>query len=393
MTKPIFRNGNLPLLDPEIKKHGDRVTAFIRQKIYEHGEQITFAHFMKLALYAPGLGYYSAGLRKFGADGDFVTAPEISPLFAYCLANQCKPILAELAHPIILEFGAGTGRLASDLLLMLEKENALPQKYLILEISADLRKRQRQLLVQRCPNLLKRIVWLDRLPEEKFDGIIIANEVLDAMPVHKFRLDNNDIKEFYVTIHDNEFAWQLDEPDSIELIHAVKPIQQILSPVKNYDSEVNLMLTGWLNSCSALLSRGLILLLDYGFPRHEYYHPQRNMGTLMCHFRHRSHANPLILAGLQDITAHVDFTLLAEKAVSAGLSVSGYTTQANFLLNCGITQIPTSTTAEQQLKLSNQIKLLTLPSEMGELFKVIALTRAIDINLMGFQQGDRRGFL
>jgi SAM-dependent MidA family methyltransferase len=393
MTKLTLKSDNLPLFDQEIKKHGERVTTFIRQEIHDQGGQITFAQFMKLALYAPGLGYYSAGLRKFGPDGDFVTAPEISPLFAYCLANQCQSILAELTNPIILEFGAGTGMLAAELLLTLKKQNALPQKYLILEISADLRNRQQNLLRQRCPDLMERIIWLDGLPTEKFDGIILANEVLDAMPIHRFQLNDTNIKEYYVAVYNDEFTWQLDAPSSSELIQAIKPIQKILPNISHYDSEINLMLGGWLSSCSALLNRGLILLLDYGFPRHEYYHPQRNMGTLMCHFRHRSHDNPLILAGLQDITAHVDFTLIAEKAINVGLSVSGYTTQANFLLNCGLTQFLSSTSTEQQLKLSNQIKRLTLPSEMGELFKVIALTRAIHTDLMGFQSGDRRGFL
>lgn len=368
----------------------------IRDEIAANGGAIPFAKYMQLALYAPGLGYYSAGLQKFGTKGDFVTAPEISALFSRCLARQCCQVLQTLGGGSILEFGAGSGVMAADLLLELERQQKLPQNYMILEVSGELRVRQQETLKTRIPHLFSRVQWLDRLPERPFSGVILANEVLDAMPVHRFCVDDNGIQEFYVTSNNEEFNWQLGPPSDDRLREMVDQlsIQQIPD---TYDSEINLLLPGWMKSVSECLERGLVLLIDYGFPRHEYYHPDRSMGTLMCHYQHRSHMDPLILPGLQDITAHVDFTAVAEAAVDCGLQVAGFTNQAGFLLGCGLVELAQGEVVEDaltQIKTSQEIQKLTSPAEMGELFKVIALTRDLGkIGLMGFSSWDQRGRL
>lgn len=362
-----------PLPEPSSYElaHSQKLEAKILEEIDAQGA-ITFARYMELALYAPGLGYYSAGARKFGATGDFITAPEISPLFARCIARQCQQVLQHLGGGDILEFGAGSGILAADLLLELEKLNCLPKHYYILEISADLRERQQQLLKEKIPKFFAKIIWLDHLPEEKLQGVIIANEVLDAMPVHKFKMESG-IKEYYVSAEGNNLIWHLGEPSNTILAEQIAA----LGLSEGYDSEINLIISNWIAGVSAILHQGLILLSDYGFLREEFYHPQRSMGTLMCHYRHHAHDNPLLYPGLQDITAHVDFTAVGEAAEKAGLVVAGYTNQANFLLNCGIAEMAVAQDAAEQYKLSNQVKKLLLPSEMGELFKVMSLTRGI----------------
>lgn len=350
---------------------------------------------MELALYAPGLGYYSAGSQKFGEAGDFVTAPEISSLFSRCLARQCQQILEGLEQGVILELGAGSGRMASDLLQEMERLNCLPQQYFILEVSAELRERQRLLFQTEIPHLFDRFVWLDRLPIKPLLGVVLANEVLDAMPVHRFQLTpSGEIKEFFVARKQDELVWELADPSSSLLTQQIYTLGIKQYP---YESEINLLLPTWLKSLSECLQHGLILLIDYGFPRHEYYHSDRTMGTLMCHYRHRAHTDPLLWLGLQDITAHVDFTLVAESAVAADLHVAGFTTQAAFLLNCGLLNLTTEEMLgdiKQRLLINQQIQKLTSPAEMGELVKVIALTRRIDeTNLIGFRSYDQRGRL
>lgn len=365
-----------------------KLVSLITNEIQTSGP-MTFARYMELALYAPGLGYYSAGAQKFGASGDFVTAPEISPLFSHCLAKQCQQVLDLLGTGNILELGAGSGIMAADILLELEQLNCLPQYYYILELSADLKQRQQQLLQQKVPQLFNRIIWLDSLDNLKLRGIILANEVLDAMPVHKFKIENG-IQEFYVNYNNNELIWKLSTPSQL-LKEYIKNLGIELA--NGYESEINLILSAWIKTLSGVLQRGVIFCIDYGFPRQEYYHPDRGMGTLMCHYQHRAHDNPLTLVGLQDITAHVDFTAVARAAEDADLDVSGYTTQANFLLSCGITDIAPTMDTIQQFNLSQQLKKLLLPSEMGELFKVIALARNLDIPLLGFNLYDMRNKL
>jgi SAM-dependent MidA family methyltransferase len=392
---------NLPAPDALARAHSERVAELIRREIHATGGQISFARYMELALYSPGLGYYSAGAQKFGEAGDFITAPELSPLFARCLARQCQEILSELHQADILELGAGSGVLAAELLQELEKLKYLPERYFVLELSADLRARQQQLLSEKIPELYERIVWLDGLPSHGFRGIVIANEVLDAMPVHRFQLDAQGMSECFVASQDNSFVWRtkpLSDPalrQRIQIINAALETHgEIIKP--GYQSEINLAAEAWLSSMAERLESGLILIIDYGFPQREYYHPDRNMGTLMCHYRHYAHPDPFILPGLQDITSHVDFTALAEAAYAAGLDISGYTTQAHFLIGCGLTQMTDNTTlpnTRQRLNAMQQIKKLTLPSEMGELFKVAAFTRGVEHALCGFSVKDLRGRL
>ncbi len=359
--------------------------AHIRREIEQAEGYISFARFMELALYAPGLGYYSAGAHKFGKNGDFVTAPEISPLFAKCLAKQCQQILMALGKGDFLELGAGSGRFAKDILLELEQLKKLPEHYFILEVSADLRERQQQLLQTECPHLFSRVQWLDSFPQ-KMSGIIFANEVLDAMPVHCFRIDEKGIKERCVAWNNDTFMWHIADPTTPELTQRIQIIQQECALNIGYESEINLMLPAWINTLADSLTRGAILFFDYGYGRREYYHPDRSMGTLMCHHQHQRHANPFAFVGLQDITAHVDFTQVAENAVDAHLSLAGYTTQASFLLGCGLMELASqSSLSEKDLYLQNQaIKTLTLPSQMGELVKVMALNKDLESNWIGF---------
>lgn len=387
----------LPPPSPELAAHSARLVDLIRQEIMQAGGGIGFARFMEMALYQPGLGYYSAGATKFGPGGDFITAPEISPLFAQCLASPCQRVLQGLGGGDILEFGAGSGRLAQELLLELERRDALPQRYLILEPSADLRARQRNNLHQSAPHLMDRVHWLDALPQAGFTGLILANEVLDAMPVHRFHKEQGSLYEIQVGWNGTEFCWIADVP-AAELVSAVERIETGLdaSLPSPYISEVNLLLEPWVASLAERLRQGIILLIDYGYPRRAYYHPERRMGTLMCHYRQRAHPDPLILVGLQDITAFVDFTAVAEAGAAHGLSVAGFTTQAHFLIAAGLGQHLSEIRARapgQYLKYAQQAKTLTLPGEMGERFKAMALAKGWEGPLPGFELFDQRGRL
>lgn len=377
---------HLPEPDIIAQTYSQNLLDVIRAEITKLGP-ITFARYMELALYTPGLGYYSAGAQKLGVCGDFVTAPEISSLFSRSLARQCQQILQSLEKGDVLELGAGSGIMAADLLLELEKLAALPEHYYILEISADLKQRQQQLLKEKIPQLFDRIVWLDSLPLFKISGIILANEVLDAMPVHKFKIQEQTIQEFYIGLKNTELQWQLGLP-SINLERQVQALN--ITATEDYESEINLALPSWLTAINNVLQQGVMLFGDYGFSRKEYYHPDRSMGTIMCHYRHRAHPDPLLFPGLQDITSHVDFTAVAEAADSNFLTVAGYTTQANFLLSCGITDLVQTADPILQMKLNQEFKKLVLPSEMGEIFKVMALTRDFVWPLRGFQLSDIR---
>jgi len=380
---------NLPSPEPHALAHQQKLLKLIQDEIAASNGQISFARFMELALYAPGLGYYSAGSRKFGAEGDFVTAPEISSLFSKCLARQCEQILKEIPEGKILEYGAGSGIMATDILLELERIDCLPSQYLILEISADLRERQKETITTRCPHLLERVFWLDKLPSEKIDGIVLANEVLDAMPVQGFKITADGIKEVFVAYENGEFVSKLSEPNK-QLQEFANTLQkESLQGIGEYESELNLNISPWVKSIGEYLNKGICLLIDYGFPRHEFYHPSRNTGTLMCHYRHHAHSDPFKFVGLQDITAHVDFTAVAESAVECGFNVSGFTTQASFLLSFGITEMMTDPSNQKEyLMQSQQVQTLTMPHEMGELFKLIALSKGIELPLAGFKMQD-----
>ena len=378
-------------------RHSRALKQLIQAELAAAGGWISFEHYMRLVLYAPGMGYYSGGAAKFGQEGDFVTAPEISALFGRTIAQQAAQVL-ELTGGggDILEFGAGTGKLALDLLLELEKLGSLPGQYFILEVSAELQQRQRLLFERAAPHLASRLVWLEHLPAE-FTGLILANEVLDAMPAHLLAWRGTDLFERGVTFNGDEFQWSDRPLTEGELLEAARELNlRMRSRRGDYISEINLDTRRFMLSLGDVLRRGVILLIDYGFGRDEYYHPQRNRGTLMCHYRHRVHDNPFYLPGLQDITSHVDFSAVADAARYAGLELLGYTTQAYFLINCGITGILAQSPAENAkdyLPLANQVQKLVSPAEMGELFKVIAFGKNITQPLTGFISGDKSRML
>lgn len=376
---------SLPLPGAEALRHSQPLVARILDEIAHSGGWIDFARYMHLALYAPGLGYYSGGAQKFGAAGDFVTAPEISPLFAQCLARQAVQVIGATQGDI-LELGAGTGRLAAELLLELQRLEQLPQRYQILEVSAHLRAVQQQTLSQSLPPpLFAKVEWLEQLPQ-RFSGLIVGNEVLDALPV-RIVGKHGGWFERGVACQGGALVWADRDGMPAELPPAVAA----LSLPDSYLTEVCPSAAALLSSLADRLDSGLVLLIDYGFPRREYYHPQRDHGTLMCHYRHHAHGDPFLYPGLQDITAHVDFTTVAEAGVAHGLRLAGYTTQAQFLINCGITDLLGRVSADTTayLQQASQAQKLLSPAEMGELFKVLALTKRHDTPLLGFVRGDK----
>lgn len=396
MIFPPQNISGLPEPDKASAEHSHSLVVQIKQIITEKDGAIPFSEFMNMALYTPAMGYYAAGQRRFGAEGDFVTAPELGDVFGRCLARQVAQVFSAIdGESDVLEFGAGSGSLAVSLIKELEYLGALPERYLILETSPDLQQRQQQIIRRQVPQHVERFVWLDSMPERAISGVILANEVLDAMPVEMFAVNEEGIAQQYLVKNSGDgFQWDSQQADG-------KLVEQIahLDLPAAYCSELNPAVDGWIAMLAESLEQGVVLLFDYGFPRHEYYHPQRTSGTLMCHYRHHSHGDPLSLVGIQDITAHVDFTAIAEAAVAAQMDVLGYTTQANFLLGSGLTElIPTDTLNEEkltkeQLKMNHEIQMLTSPAEMGELFKVIALGRNFDHQLAGFAFRDMRGKL
>lgn len=387
-------HASLPPASESALAHSHSLQTLIRGRIHAAGGWISFEQFMNLALYAPGMGYYTSGATKLGSAGDFVTAPEISSLFGRTLAQQVLQISRQISRADILEFGAGSGKLALDLLLELERSDALPNKYFILEVSAELRQRQHMLFASKAPHLVHLLEWLEQLPS-RFDGVILANEVLDAMPVHIVTWHNDALFERGVVWQNDQFAWQ-DRPVHNAALHdSASQLMPLLNPdgdlIHPYVSEINLAATYFMRSLASILHQGIILLIDYGFGRTEYYHPQRNQGTLMCHYRHYAHNDPFYLPGLQDITSHVDFSAMTRAAQDAGLLLAGYTTQAHFLINCGVTEILAQTSVDDTnnyLAQANQLQKLVSPAEMGELFKVIAFGKNFSESLIGFRSGD-----
>ena len=387
----------LPPLIPEESARVAEVVALLRQHIAAAGGTISFAEYMETALYAPNLGYYTGGLHKFGASGDFVTAPEISPLFGRCLARQVGEVLAQLGGGEVLEVGAGSGVLAAELLATLETMDCAPRRYRILERSSELCARQAETLAARLPHWRDRIEWCADLPEPGWVGVVVANELLDALPVYRFEQTEHGVMEHRVGWREDRFEWCV-LPAEGYLASALEDWQARYGADLGvgYLSELSLAATAWLATLAERMTQGSILLIDYGYPSREYYHPDRRTGTLACHYRHRFHDDPFILPGLQDITAHVNFTAIAEAAATVGLAVSGYTTQAYFLIATGImdafSSVDTADT-RAQLSLANQVRRLTLPNEMGEMFKVIAVSRGLSEELCGFQYRDLRGQL
>lgn len=396
---PNLADNSLQLPEPDAaaQAHSEQLIALIADEIAAAGGQISFARYMELTLFAPGLGYYSAGAQKFGEQGDFVTAPEISPLFSRALAHQIAEVLTTFdSAGNVLEVGGGSGVMAADMLAELDTLNTLPAQYFILELSADLQTRQRETLAAKVPHLLERVRWLNELPATGFRGVVVANELLDALPVHCFVKDDSvkteeRVRERCVSFVDGRFQWTTNETGELPLPAHLSELVAALPT--GYESEINLAATGWVQSIAALLETGVVLLIDYGYAATEYYHSRRNAGTLMCHYRHRAHDDPFVYPGLQDITAHVDFTAIAEAAVAAGLDVRGYNSQGSFLLGCGITELAQpfeNMTEQQQILQAQQVRTLTLPAEMGERFKVIALARDYDEPLRGFALQDLR---
>ncbi|MEO8740480.1 MAG: SAM-dependent methyltransferase [Casimicrobiaceae bacterium] len=377
----------LPAPSADARAHGERVTAHIAQRIADAGGWISFADYMGAALYAPALGYYAAGTRKFGSDGDFVTAPEMSTLFGRALALQIAEVLTEVPGDVI-ELGPGTGRLAVDILGALAARDALPERYLLLEVSPDLRDRQQRTLEQKLPALLPRIAWIDVLPP-RWRGAIVANEVLDAVPPHVIARVDGTWYERGVGL----------EADTLALVDRPLPEGALRSaasdrfpPHGDYASEINPAAQALVASLAQRCDAGALVLLDYGFPAAEYYHAQRSSGTVMAHYRHRALSDPLFLPGLTDLTAHIDFTAIASAGVAAGMRVAGFITQARFLINCGVLALLAragNPASAAYLREANAVQKLLSPAEMGELFKVLALTRGIDVPLLGFRDGDQ----
>ncbi|HSW71747.1 MAG TPA: SAM-dependent methyltransferase, partial [Gammaproteobacteria bacterium] len=377
----------LPPLSPEMQKQGEAMLNHLEQLIQKAGGHISFAHFMKHALYAQDLGYYTSPLQKFGETGDFVTAPEISPLFAKTLARQFAAILSTMPEAAILELGAGTGIFAKEVMTELKELQALPSQYYIFEASPTLIARQKKVLETSCPQFFSRFNWLTELPDH-FQGIIFANEWLDALPVHCFRIENKTVTERCVTFKNKQLTWKTVAPQTQALHKKVLALMNHYAWPEGYESEINLLLPRWIKTLAKLLDKGVLLFFDYGYEREEYYHPERSCGTLRAYFQHRMHADPFLYPGLQDLTAHVDFTTVVEQAISAGLDLAGYTTQQAFLIACGIGDFANSFPTSQKAYRQNQaLKLLLLPSEMGSLIKAVAFTKNWNEPLDGFSGG------
>ena len=371
--------------------HSAAVARYIRERIEDAGGVLPFDQYMDAVLYAPGLGYYATGTRKFGEGGDFVTAPEMGPLFGRCLAHEVGPVLEMIDAPCVLEFGAGSGALAQSLIEALVASGQLPSRYCILEISPDLRERQRERLEPLAKSYGLTIEWLEQIPSEPLHGVILANEVVDAFAVTRFRVIEGRPWRAGVCIEGDGFAWDwIDDlaPDSV----AAKIVRRY-ELAEGYTSEVCPRADAWIDTLSHCLEQGLAIVIDYGFSAGEYYLPERSQGTLRCHYQHRAHNDPLIFLGIQDITCHVDFSGLADAGQAAGFDILGYTSQEAYLLSLGLLDLAAPQPEDDEkavLARAAEVKQLILPSQMGEAFKVMALGRNLDQKLQGFDLRDRR---
>ncbi|AIO34248.1 S-adenosyl-L-methionine-dependent methyltransferase family protein [Burkholderia cenocepacia] len=389
MNPKAHELASLPAPGPDALAQSETLAAQLRDEVAAAGGWLPFSRFMERALYAPGLGYYSGGARKFGRradDGsDFVTAPELSPLFAQTLAQPVADALAASGTRRVMEFGAGTGKLAAGLLAALDAEL---DEYLIVDLSGELRERQRDTIASAVPAQVAKVRWLDALPE-RFDGVVVGNEVLDAMPVRLFAKADGAWRERGVAVDARQAFVFDDRPVAPD---ALPPVLAGLDVDDGYVTETHEAALAFVRTVCTMLGRGAVLLIDYGFPAHEYYHPQRDRGTLMCHYRHHAHDDPFLYPGLQDITAHVEFTGIYEAGVATGADLLGYTSQARFLLDAGITDALAAidpSDIKQFLPAANAVQKLISEAEMGELFKVIAFSRGIDGTLDAFARGDR----
>ena len=378
-----------PEPDSEALAHSARVVERVQTEIEGRGGVLPFDRYMDLVLYEPGLGYYASGTRKFGRQGDFVTAPELGSLYGRCVARQVAQILAQLDGGSLLEFGAGSGVLAATVLTELAERDSLPAEYLIVEVSPALRAQQQQTLAGQIEQNLVKVRWLDSLPESGFRGVILANEVLDAMPIIRFRVGAEGHMTAGVVRRNGhlDWSWQRDPSQDGRIDRLV----QQYGLVADYTSEVNPRAAAWMQTVGRVLDAGLILVMDYGYPGAEYYHYERSDGTLMCHYQHRAHMDPFLYPGLQDLTAHVDFSAVAAAGQLAGLDIAGFTSQEAFLLSTGVLDLVAhESSGPVDPKLSAELKQLTLSSEMGESFKALAMVKHIDSPLLGFSLRDRR---
>jgi SAM-dependent MidA family methyltransferase len=381
---PLSADPILPPPSPDAATHSARLAEHIANTIASEGDWIPFSRYMELALYAPALGYYTAGARKFGVEGDFITAPEISPMFARCFALQAVQVM-DVVGGDILELGPGSGLFAADLYAELKSLGKAPERYRLLEVSPDLRARQRELLAKRLPDDIDRFEWIDSLPDT-IRGFVIGNEVLDVVPFDIVHRDREGVRERGVIVTEAGFAW-----DDVQLpAEELKRRAEAVIPAGDYEytTEISLAAEALVRTISTSLEAGLVIFIDYGFTEREFYHPQRSGGTLRCHYRHRFHGDPFFMPGLQDITAHVDFSALSRAAEQGGSELFGYTTQAYFLISCGLAVLVSSgdpTATLSKLKATSAVHRLISPSEMGELFKVLAFGKGIDQPILGFQ--------
>jgi len=364
-----------------------QLVGLIADKIKQNNRGISFAEYMQLALYAPSLGYYQNGLQKFGAQGDFITAPEMGDLFAYGLVNSIISLDEKLSDHL-LEIGAGTGQLAGDILLQLEALGRAPEQYFILEPSANLQALQFETIQSKVPQLIDRVKWLKALPQN-FHGVIFANEVLDAIPCERIEKTESGWQQLGVTFKNGQFDWKIIDDIAAE---DLPELLQGGAFIEGYISETRPLVDSWINSLSDCLEQGLILLFDYGYPQLEYYHPQRTDGSLRCFTNHQAHSQPLELTGLQDITAHVDFTQVAKAAIESGLEIDGFTSQAGFLLENRIlerVEANHSSDNATNYAMSQQVQKLTAPGQMGEVIKVIGLSKKVNSTPSGFTLQDQ----
>jgi SAM-dependent MidA family methyltransferase len=384
----------LPMPDADAQAHSQRVAQAIGAEIAAAGGAIPFARYMELALYAPGLGYYSAGATKIGAAGDFVTAPELGPVFAACVADAVAPVLQQLGPgALVLELGGGTGAFAQVALMRLMELDALPARYLILEPSAELRQRQRARLFERLhPMLFELVEWVDGPVPHDWNGVLFANEVIDALPTTRFSIRGREVLEQYVAVDEGRFVAQWRPADSM-LVQAVRFIERRMERElpDGYVSEVLPQLPYWIQAVAGGMQRGAMLFVDYGYPRGEFYAEDRRDGTLRAFYRHRMHDDAFAWPGLQDITASVDFTALGEAGLSAGFDLAGYCSQSSFLLGNGLagvlSRIEQIDDEAERLARAQEVKRLTLPSEMGERFQAMGFSKDVEFGA-AFLAGD-----
>ncbi|MCF6777423.1 SAM-dependent methyltransferase [Thiotrichales bacterium 19X7-9] len=382
----------IELSDSNLILQSKKLLELIKTKI-EEKDKLFFDEYMQMALYTPELGYYASAANILGEMGDFTTAPELTPLFAACFANSFMTVLEEISEPSILELGAGSGQFALALLKSLKEKNLLPEKYYILEVNAYLKARQQELLKHAFPEYFDHIIWLNQLPEKNsFKGVIFANEVLDAMPVTRFVKSEQKIKEVAVGIEDDQLKL-IEVLARKEVVDKVSTIEEKLGVLNDgYTSEINLWIDHWLKSLAKILNQGALILVDYGYDQNDFYRPDRLMGTMQCYFQHKVHDDALWYPGIQDITAHVNFTEVAQAGVNANLEFEGYTTQAAFLSSCHLDQLYHAhynrLSTKLQLELASKIKTLLMPGAMGEVFKVIAFSQNLQSDLLGFELND-----